>query len=159
MSITISIGSISVDPRTLDKTTDFNSSTPSDITAQIKDSCSVMSPRFILSASVVDLVQYNYCYVADWGRYYYIENMVTMPGGRTEIICKEDVLTTNADAIKAMQISLARSQSNSNKKMLDSFRPSQVNRQCETIQFKDCHLGANMATDIVYVLTVQGGAH
>ena len=159
MSITIKIGSISVDPRTLDKTANFTASTPTDITAKVKDNCSVMNPRFILSASVVDLVAYNYCYVSDWGRYYYIDNMITMPGGRTEIVCREDVLTSNATAIKAMTISLERSQSNNNKRMLDSFRPSQVNRQCETIQFKDCALGANFATDIVYVLTVQGGAH
>lgn len=159
MSITITIGSISVDPRTLDKTADFASSTPSDISAKVKENCSVMNPRFILTASVVDLINYNYCYVSDWGRYYYIDNMVTMPGGRTEIICREDVLTTNVDAIKALQISLIRSQSMSNKKMIDNYKPSQVNRQCETLEFKDCQLGANYATDIVYILTVQGGAH
>lgn len=159
MSITIKIGSISVDPRTLDKTTDFSSSTPVEITAKVKDSCSVMNPRFILSASVVDLIEYNYCYVSDWGRYYYIDNMVTMPGGRTEIVCREDVLTSNVDAIKAMKINLARSTSQINTRITDGSRPAQANRQCETIAFNDCHLGANYASDIVYVLTVQGGAH
>lgn len=158
--ITIKIGSISVDPRTLDKTTDFESSSPSSVTARIKDNCSVMNPRFILTAAVVDLINYNYCYVQAWGRYYYIDNMITMPGGRTEIVCREDVLTTNADAIKNLKISLVRSQAQPNKKMLDNFRPSQVNRQCETIEFKNCLVGSvNFDTDICYVLTVQGGAH
>lgn len=100
MSINIKIGTITVDHRTLDKRTNFNASSPATIAVTIKDNCSIMQPVFILTAAAVDLVDYNYIYVSSWGRYYFISNLVTMPGGRVEIRCREDVLTSNADAIK-----------------------------------------------------------
>ena len=98
MAITITLGTITVDQRTLDKRQNFTDSEPADISAKLKDNCSVMQPIFLLTASVVDIVNYNYCYVSDWGRYYFIRNVITMPGGRIELRCAEDVLTSNADA-------------------------------------------------------------
>lgn len=158
MAISIKLGSVSVDPRTLDKRDAFTASAPADVSAQIKDSCSIMQPVFILTAAAVDLVGYNYVHVPSWGRYYFIRNVVTMPGSRVELACREDVLTSNADQIKALQINLTRSSSDKNARLLDSLRPSQVNRQCETIEAVNAYTRAG-ANDIVYVLTVQGGAH
>lgn len=159
MAISIQLGSVSVDPRTLDKRPSFTESQPATVSAQIKDACSIMQPTFILTAAAVDLVNYNYVYVQSWVRYYFIRNVITMPGSRVELQCREDVLTSNADEIKSIQINLARSTSQINPRLTDGSRPSQANRQCETIAFKDCLLGANYSTDIVYVLSVQGGAH
>lgn len=159
MAISIQLGSVSVDPRTLDKRPSFTESQPATVSAQIKDACSIMQPTFILTAAAVDLVNYNYVYVQSWARYYFIRNVITMPGSRVELQCREDVLTSNADEIKSMQINIARSTSQINPRLTDGSRPSQANRQCETISFKDCLLGANYSTDIVYVLSVQGGAH
>lgn len=159
MAISIQLGSVSVDPRTLDKRPSFTDSQPATVSAQIKDACSIMQPTFILTAAAVDLVGYNYLHVQSWGRYYFIRNIITMPGSRVELQCREDVLTSNAEEIKAMQINLARSTSQINTRITDGSRPAQANRQCETIAFKDCLLGANYDTDIIYVLTVQGGAH
>lgn len=159
MAISIQLGSVSVDPRTLDKRPSFTDSQPATVSAQIKDACSIMQPTFILTAAAVDLVNYNYVHVQSWGRYYFIRNVITMPGSRVELQCREDVLTSNADQIKALSINLSRSSSARNARLTDSLQPSQVNRQCQTIKFKDCLLGANYSSDIVYVLTVQGGAH
>lgn len=159
MSITIQIGTCTEDPRKLDKSANFAASEPVDVTAQIKDNCSIMHPTFILSATAINFATTNYLHVADWHRYYYIDNIVALTGARVEVRCSEDVLTSNADAIKGLRIRLHRAQNRENKKVLDPMRPSQVNRQCETIEFKNCQLGATYSTDHVYVLTVQGGAH
>lgn len=158
MAITIKIGSVNVDPRTLDKSGNFNASMPAEITAQIKENCSIMRPSFILSSPVVNLTGYNYCYVPDWGRYYYIDNIIVLTGVRCEIRCREDVLTSNADAIRGLTVSLRRSESNGNSKMSDALRAAQVNRQCETLILFDCDLGSG-SDDIRYILTVQGGSH
>lgn len=159
MSVTIQIGTCTEDPRKLDKSANFIASDPADVTAQIKDNCSIMHPVFILSATAIDFASTNYLHVADWNRYYYIDNIVALTGARVEVRCSEDVLTSNADAIKGLKIRLHRAESRENKKVLDHLRPSQVNRQCETIKLKNCKLGANWSTDKIYVLTVQGGAH
>lgn len=159
MSITIQIGTCTEDPRKLDKSANFASSTPVDVTAQIKDNCSIMHPTFILSATAINFATTNYLHVADWHRYYYIDNIVALTGARVEVRCSEDVLTSNADAIKGLRIRLHRAASRENKNVLDPMRPSQVNRQCETIQLKNSFSPVNYSTDICYILTTQGGAH
>lgn len=159
MAISIQLGSVSVDPRTLDKRPSFSDSQPATVSAQIKDACSIMQPTFILTAAAVDFVNYNYVHVQSWGRYYFIRNVITMPGSRVELQCREDVLTSNADQIKALSINLSRSSSNKNARLTDSLQPSQANRQCQTIEAADSYIYTANPDDIRYVLTVQGGAH
>lgn len=37
---------------------------------------------------------YNYCYVGDWGKYYFIRDAVSVANGITQYICTEDILGT-----------------------------------------------------------------
>ena len=162
MAITITIGTISVDPRTLDKRNNFESSDTSDISVNIKDNCSIMQPVFILTASAVDIVGYNYIYVASWGRYYFIKNIITMPGTRIEIICKEDVLTSNADAIKNIVGTVGRQQSTA---MRDKWLQDPKMLQSSKIYTYNLHFSENPFTygdgalqdQVHYILSVVGG--
>lgn len=162
MAITITVGTISVDPRTLDKRNNFASSDPSDISVNIKDNCSIMQPVFILTASAVDVVSYNYLYVADWGRYYFIKNIVTMPGTRLELICKEDVLTSNADAIKNIVGTVGRQES---EQMRDKWLQDPKMLQSSRIYTHNLHFSENPFTygdgalgdQVHYILSVVGG--
>lgn len=162
MSITISLGSVTVDQRTLDKRANFTASVPVDITAKLKDNCSVMQPIFLLTASVVDIVNYNYCYVSDWGRYYFIRNVITMPGGRIELRCAEDVLTSNADAIKDIVGTVGRQQSAS---MRDKWLQDPKMIKSSKIYTHNLHFSQNPFTygdgalgdQVHYILSVVGG--
>ena len=162
MAITITLGSVTVDQRTLDKRSNFANSEPVGITAKLKDNCSVMQPIFLLTASVVDIVNYNYCYVADWGRYYFIRNIITMPGGRIELRCAEDVLTSNAYAIKDLVGTVGRQQSTA---MRDKWLPDPKMLQSSKIYTYNLHFSKNPFTygdgsfgdQVHYILSVVGG--
>lgn len=162
MAISIELGSVSVDPRTLDKRPSFTSSQPATVSAQIKDACSIMQPTFILTAAAVDLVGYNYLHVASWGRYYFIRNIITMPGSRVELQCREDVLTSNADAIKEITGTVGRQEAASMRdpylqdpKMLRKAKTYTENLHFDKDPFT---LGDGAFGDQVhYILAVVGG--
>lgn len=159
MSISIKIGSCTEDPRKLDKRQNFESSEPHTITVEIKDTCSIMRPDFVLISTNVQISGYNYIHVPTWGRYYFIDDIVTMPGYRTMIRCREDVLTSYADQISNLTGNVQRAESTSLRNALvkDPGYNVQSNRQCETIPFNRTPFAANYATDQVYLLTVVGG--
>lgn len=163
MAISITVGTVSVDPRTLDKRSNFESSSTETIYVTIKDNCSIMQPVFVLTASAVDIISYNYLHVPDWGRYYFIKNIVTMPGTRIELICKEDVLTSNADAIKNIVGTVGRQQS---ERMRDKWLQDPKMLQSSKIYTENLHFSENpfiygdgTAVDpqIHYILSVVGG--
>lgn len=159
MSISIKIGTCTEDPRKLDKRPNFLASDPDTILVDIKDVCSIMRPQFVLITANVELSQYNYLEVPAWNRYYYIEDIITMPGYRTAIQCREDVLTSYADQIKGLTANIQRAESSTLRNALirDPGYNVQSNRQCETIPFNRTPFAANYATDQVYLLTVVGG--
>lgn len=159
MSVNIRIGQCTEDPRKLDKRPNFESSTPTTIAADIKDNCSTMHPQLVLTASLVNLTQYNYLEIPSWGRYYYIDDIVVMTGGRVAVRCSEDVLTSNADQILTLTAFVQRSEQHKTPYLPNSDYNVQCNRQCETIPFNITPFRANYATDEVYLLTVMGGAH
>lgn len=157
MPVTIQYGKCTADPRKLDKSGDFDEGSP--VTATIKDNCSIMTPDFIVSSSIVDLLTCNYLHCSTWSRYYYITDLVTMPGGRVMIRCAEDVLTSNAEQIKALSLYLDRTEqeTNADKYLNDRRVPAELRRQCITLDFDRTPFTANYANDTVYVLTVLGG--
>jgi len=159
LAINIRIGICNEDPRKLDKRPNFESSSPVTVAADIKDSCSLSSPQFVLTASLVDVSKYNYIHVSAWhDRYYFIDDFVVMPGSRIMIRCSVDPLTSNADEILQLTAMVSRSESRKNKYLPNSNYHAQANRQCQTIPFDRTPFTANYATDQVYLLTVMGGS-
>lgn len=118
-----------------------------------------MNPVFIVSPGTLNLSNYNYCHVSAWGRYYYIVDMVTMPGARVAVKCEEDVLTSNAAAIGALSLYLDRTaqESDADKYLADRSLPAELKRKCITLDFDATPFTANWASDNIYVLTVLGG--
>lgn len=161
MSISVQFGICTEDPRKIDKRSNFAGSSPINVSCTIKDNCSIQDPVFILATGSVNLSKYNYAYVAVWGRYYFIVDMNTMPGGRVAVKCVEDYLTSNADQILALSLYLDRTEEKekSNVYLPDSRIPTEQRRQQITIDFNSTPFTANYAADTVYVLTVLGGAH
>jgi len=159
LAINIRIGICNEDPRKLDKRPNFESSSPVTVAADIKDSCSLSAPQFVLTASLVDVSKYNYIHVSAWhDRYYFIDDFVVMPGSRIMIRCSVDPLTSNADEILQLTAMVSRSESRKNKYLPNSNYHAQANRQCQTIPFDRTPFTANYATDQVYLLTVMGGS-
>ena len=65
-------------------------------TCELKQDSSLINPVLrIKGLGLSDIKNCNYCYIADFGRYYYINDSVLSYGGISEISCHVDVLMTN----------------------------------------------------------------
>lgn len=65
---------------------------------KVKDNVSVTSPVFIVETTAISGLNYLYC--TEYGRYYYITDIVTMTGGRIALHCKCDVLMSFRSEIR-----------------------------------------------------------
>ena len=66
------------------------------ITATLKDDTSMVQPSFILAGN-----HFGYNYIQFSGRYYYVDDVVSLHNGLCEVQCSIDVLATYKSAIQA----------------------------------------------------------
>lgn len=104
MSMTIKLYHNDSDKRTVSKTLTNEGSLAG---ATIIDDTSILSPRLKVRDNGIIMVQYNYCYIADFKRYYYITD-ITVSNGYIYIDCKVDVLMSYAAEIRACTGVIAR---------------------------------------------------
>lgn len=104
MSMTIKLYHNDSDKRTVNKTLTNEGEL---LGAVIIDDTSILTPRLKVRDNGIIMVQYNYCYIADFKRYYYITN-ITISNGYILIDCKVDVLMSYANEIKACTGVIAR---------------------------------------------------
>lgn len=65
---------------------------------ELKDSCSIQNPVLLLSGKYLNA---NYCYIADFGRYYYIDDITQIRRNLWQYTLRCDVLMSFAEQIKA----------------------------------------------------------
>lgn len=154
----IKIGHVDVDPRTLDKRSNFGSHSQLELDVQISQPCNIKKPTFLLDVSHVS-PGYNYAYVPSWDVYYFLSEPTIIDGVRANVSGEMDYLTTYADGIKSLHGYLVRTADDSHKNRFvnDPNRPKQENRKCRTYDFNRSPFTANYANDTVYILTVVGG--
>lgn len=104
MSMTIKLYHNDSDKRTVTKTLSNEGSLEG---ATIIDDTTILNPRLKVRDNGIIMVQYNYCYIADFKRYYYITN-ITVSNGYIIIDCKVDVLMSYAAEIRACTGVIAR---------------------------------------------------
>lgn len=90
----LQIGVCLDDGRTVNKTFTVNAT----ITGQVKSNVDIINPVFII-ATPSD-ININYCYCSDFNRYYYVDNVEVMTGGKVALNCRVDVLKSFANGIK-----------------------------------------------------------
>lgn len=146
--MTIDIGKCIDDSRKVSKSYTTNISA----NAEVWGECSIMSPVFLITYNNI-AVDCNYLYVSDWGRYYFITDMVAAPGGRLYVHCKEDVLMSNKTEILKLHAYSVRSDRKANY-MVDSKMPSLVQNGSTIINFSNSPFTPGNES---YLLTVLGG--
>lgn len=70
-----------------------------DLTGQLKNTSSIVNPTILVEAT--NPSSYNYMYIPEFNRYYFIENCRSIRTNLWEIDCKCDVLETYSTSIKA----------------------------------------------------------
>ena len=68
------------------------------LTGTLRGQSSIMSPS--LQIQDIAVIGYNYCYIPDFGRYYYINGINALRANLFELSLGIDVLMTYADAIR-----------------------------------------------------------
>ena len=124
---------------------------------KIKDKTSIIDPVFVVSKSLLEGLRYNYCYVADLNRYYFINNIEYDIGGLILLHCHVDVLETYKDYILTHNAYIVRQEknfgggNNKNGAFFDSQYPIRSDVIVEPID-----IGV-VGNSYAYYLTVNGG--
>ena len=151
--MTVQFYKISDDPRTLDK--NITNTVGSPIGVNLLGNCSVHNPSLVLKY-FSDLITANYFKIVEWDTYYFMGDPVVSPGGRCNIVGREDVLMTNKDKILNLNAFCVRCESKFERYAVDPKVPSLVTSIVTNLQFSGHVFNANGSAR-QYLLTVKGG--
>ena len=121
------------------------------IACVLKDSCSIISP--VLELKTATKPSYNYAYISDFGRYYYITDW-NYDKGIWSCSLSVDVLTSWKDAIKATKAQVLFSSSLYNMDVMDNRLASigSYTRESETADFVGTLSGQNTTPSGTFAL-------
>lgn len=103
--MTVILYKCSDDPRTLEKTlTDQKKKD-----CKVYGNCSLQAPTLLLRYDST-ITQHNYMYIAEWNRYYFIDNISVDNGKQMIISASVDVLMTYRDSIKSCNATCIRNE-------------------------------------------------
>lgn len=119
---------------------------------KLKENCSILSPVFTVTG-FTDFETANYLYAEDFGRYYFIDDIVTLNYDMIELHCSVDVLYTYQEQISQTKFVWVRSSTLNSGFFPDPEWALQANKANENYiigQFPT-------STGNNYTLTVAGG--
>lgn len=108
-----------------------------DIQGTLRDGASLIDPVLIIEANGPGFHAngYNYCYVEEFGRYYFITDIVSVNYSLWEIHCHVDVLMSYKDQIKEQMAIVARQESKYNLMLDDGVFMAYQNPKIQTKYF------------------------
>lgn len=109
----------SAEPNKVDKTAEL--STVGTISGVLRQECSLINPEIIIQYDKPP--DFNYCYIANFGRYYYVENIVSMRQNLWRVRLRCDVLMTYKTQILNLTARIARQQYTYSYRQIDSEIP------------------------------------
>ena len=119
------------------------------LTGALREECDILSPEIKIE-SAANLSAYNYCYIPDFGRYYFAEFKIIRTGLWT-VSCSVDVLMSYKDGIKALSAIAGRSANSVNYYISDGKQEVLSQARVQTKLFPKGFSGAT------YILTTAGG--
>lgn len=121
------------------------------LTGTLREDCSVIDPVFrIAGFTGFNLKQANYAYISEFGRYYYINNIVCLTNNLYELHLHVDVLKTYASQIRKCNAVISRQEHTRDLYLNDGVFKTRAFPQLEVIQF-----GGGF-TDYNYIFTCAG---
>lgn len=93
--MTISLGKTPDDPRKINKA--FNS--VASYSGSLKNDSSIIRPTIRIAGNIGSVAGCNYMHIPEFGRYYFITDIVSIANNLFEVSGKVDVLKSNADDI------------------------------------------------------------
>lgn len=97
---------------------------PITLNVELKGNCDVLHPVFAVTRGEHGYFNnYNYCYVPDFGRYYFISPPEVSMGGIMVLHCTVDALTSWAGGIRGLRSMIERQEFKYNPYMHDNLLP------------------------------------
>lgn len=126
-----------------------------DVSATIKGALSVENPVLILQYKSDIQSNVNYVYIPEYNRYYFVTDIINLTGGRYELHCKVDVLTSFKDNILNLSciVDKQSSKDNANMYLDDGSFVVQSKEFVDTINFPN---GFNDEGEFI-LITAGGG--
>lgn len=151
------------DPKVLDKTMNSIGSGEATLQANVNntdDTISLLSPAFILASNTTFYTATHIKCASMGNRFYFINNITLLTGGKMMIYCSIDVLKTYADKIKLCKGTIVRSESIGKPTMIaDSKLPVYTNKRITVCDnFKKTPFSADISNIFPYILTTIGGS-
>ena len=161
MAITVTFYNCADDYRVVDKTLGTAIATAS---AELYDETSVRNPSLKLAwnSSVVNA---NYMYISEWGRYYFIKDITAVTGGAMRIDAHVDVRKTYGAQFKLLPgVCVRQSRTNQSGSyratwIPDPKLPLTTGRSVRAVEFQGTALNIDTATStsVNFILNVAGG--
>lgn len=120
--------------------------------ASLKDETSILKPVVRIRSTDSGITTYNYMYISEFGRYYFIDDIVSINNGLWEISGHVDVLETYKNNILAQSAVIRRQQNKYNLYLND---PDFMTYNYDMIQTKKFSASEFNKT-LNYVLAVNG---
>lgn len=122
----------------------------SDMTGTLRDDCSIVDPVIKVEGIVgSNLTSCNYAYIEEFGRYYYITNIVCS-GKLFEVHMHVDVLMTYKSGIRTNSAVISRQENNYNLYLQDGVFKTYSQPHIQIAQFP------NGFTDFNFIFSVAG---
>ena len=128
--MTITVYRLQCDPRKVDKsgTGDLYTPTLSSwsgnvATGTLRDRCSITDPVFMLELDDTDVGAFNYLYVDEFARYYFVKETVVERSGLVSVYCHVDVLYSFKSGITALDAYIERNETGGDSFLPDAKRP------------------------------------
>lgn len=126
----------------------------SDINCIIKDINDIFTPRIILENYELSLDKCNYAYISEFNRYYFINDIRPLTGGRVELILYVDVLMSFKSELYSIPLIIDKQEkeNNANKYFNDGSYLATQKEFVRIIEF-----GEGFNDEGTYILIACGG--
>lgn len=121
------------------------------LSGELRNQTSVLNPSIRIE-SAYNISTYNYAYISEFGRYYYITDITSVRTNCWIISLRCDVLMSYSDQIKAITGVVVRQESNPNKLLVDRLERLQSNKEIDILYYPDA-----FSKNLQFILVTAGG--
>lgn len=121
------------------------------LNGELKEDCSIIDPVIKIVGDVSSMASVNYMYIPSFGRYYFINNVISINNEICEVHAHVDVLSTYKDEIRAQRAVISRQEKKWNLYLNDGVFKTYQNPYIITKAF------SSGFTSQHFVLSIAGG--
>ena len=121
------------------------------LSGELRNQTSVLNPSIRIE-SADNISTYNYAYISEFGRYYYITDIVSVRNNCWTVSLRCDVLMSYSNQIKAITGVVVRQESNPNKLLVDRLERLQSNKEIDILYYPDA-----FSKNLQFILVTAGG--